>query len=207
MTLSVRLPQAVSPNAPGQLLIRGHRRPPATPSFAAEELEMLDLSGYAGQTRLIGVKPADGFELRWLEGNELNRRDTLGLTAAETQLFPRPPSGVLFVDDALFAQSSLAVERRKPNYAVDIRIDAAVQKDSLAETCTIQCVPEATHAIDRLLVRFSQAREAPIEWSLAGGDRVILGSTLEQRESRPRRARGRRRSVGNQPPLVAAGSV
>src|SRR5262249_14888085 len=108
-------------------------------------------------------------ELRWGSGNELNRRDALSLSPAETQLFAQPPSGLLFVEDAQLSAATLALERRRPAFTVDIRLDAAVQKDTLTETCILQCIPESAR-VERLLAQLSVAREEPLEWSLAGGN-------------------------------------
>ncbi len=152
-----------------QLLARGRRRITSGTALGGRHLEMLDLAPLGGLNRLVSVKAADRWELRWGGGDELNRRDALGLSVGEAQLFAQPPSGLLFVEDAMFAGSTLALERRRPSFAADIRLDAAAQKDSLTETCTIQCVPESAR-VERLLVQFSVDRQVPLEWSLAGGN-------------------------------------
>ncbi len=76
---------------------------------------------------------------------------------------------MLFVLDAAFGQSTVAIERRRASYTAEIRIDASVNSGVLTETYTVRCAAETTR-VDRLLVRFSEARESPLEWSLAGGN-------------------------------------
>ena len=75
----------------------------------------------------------------------------------------------MFSEDAIFSQAAVALQRRKPSYSIDVRIDAAVQKNVLTETYTIECVPEAGR-VDRLLVHLSHPRESHLEWNLAGGN-------------------------------------
>ena len=168
-TLKVQLESGFTAERPARLVVRGHRRITAGTALAGRHLEMLDLTSFGSLNRLASVKAADGWELRWGGGDELNRRDAVGLSTAESQLFAQPPSGVLFVEDAVFAQATLALDRRRPSFTADIRLDAAVQKTSLTETCTIQCVPESAR-VERLLVQFSVDRPVPLEWSLAGGN-------------------------------------
>ncbi len=166
--LKLRLERAISAAIPLRLLIRGHRPLPSVPVFEARQLEMLSFDQFDVGTRLISVRAADGYELRWTGSEELKRHDPLELTPAELQLFPQPPNGLLFVEDLSFAQATVAFDRRKPSYAADIRIDAAVKKNVLTETYTFQCAPEAAR-VERLLVQFSQRRDNPLEWTLAGG--------------------------------------
>ncbi|MBI3838756.1 MAG: hypothetical protein HY288_12595 [Planctomycetia bacterium] len=166
--LKLRLERAISAANPVRLLVRGHCPLPSGPVFQSQQLEMLSFDQLDVGTRLISVRAADGYELRWTGSEELRRHDPLELAPAELQLLPQPPNGLLFVEDSSFAQATVALQRRKPSYAADIRIDAAVQKNALTETYTIQCIPEAVR-VERLVVRFSQARDVPFEWTLAGG--------------------------------------
>ena len=167
--LRIRLENAISPERPARLMIRGHRAPPAAAAFEGRQLEMLGFEGAQGGERLISIRGAEGIELRFAATADLNRLDPFKLTPVESRLFPQAPTGFLFAADAAFSQSTIALERLKASYAAEIRIDAAVQQDSLVETYTIQCTPE-TSRVDRLLVRLSQARETPLEWNLAGGN-------------------------------------
>ncbi len=159
----------IVPDGNEPLVVRGHRRLPPAPQFDASKLEMLDFSPFGGQTRLISVRAAEGSELRWTGLEEIERYDATTLSAEQLQLFPQIPEGVVFTADDRFLQTTLGLQRRKPTYTADIHIDAAVQQDRLTETFTIQCTPEAAR-VERLLVHFSQAREAPLEWNLAGGN-------------------------------------
>ncbi|HEV3136821.1 MAG TPA: hypothetical protein VGZ26_02935, partial [Pirellulales bacterium] len=166
--LKLRLERAISAANPARLLIRGHRPISLGPVFEARQLEMLSFDEFDSGTRLISVRGVDGYEMRWTGSESLKRQDPLELTLAESQLFPQSPDGLLFVEDSNFAQATVAFDRRKPSYAADIRIDAAVQKNVLTETYTFQCIPE-TARIERLLVQFSPARDNPLEWTLVGG--------------------------------------
>ena len=95
--------------------------------------------------------------------------DPLKLKPEEFKLFAQPPSGLVFLEDATFAQSAVALQRRKPSYSADVRIDAAVHENVLTETYNIQCVPEAGR-VERLLVHLAHPRESNLEWNLAGGN-------------------------------------
>jgi len=167
--LNVRFDAAISSDRAARLLIRGHRPLPAGNSFEGRQVEMLSFDSFQLGTRLIGVRAAEGSELRWNASDDLNRLDPLKLSPAESKLFSQPPTGLVFAQDPIFAQAAVALQRRKPSYSVDVRIDAAVQKNVLTETYTIECVPEAGR-VDRLLVHLSHPREAALEWNLAGGN-------------------------------------
>jgi hypothetical protein len=167
--LSVRFEAAISSDKPARILIRGHRALPAGSSFEGRQMEMLSFDSFQSGTRLIGVRAAEGSELRWSALEDLNRLDPLKLSPTESKLFSQPPTGLVFVEDPVFAQAGVTLQRRKASYSVDVRIDAAVQKNVLTETYTIECVPEVAR-VDRLLVHLSHPRESNLEWNLAGGN-------------------------------------
>lgn len=153
----------------GRFVVRGHRAAPSASTFDAAQLQMLDFSEFERATRLISVRAVEGWDLHWTGSEKLNRRDAANLDSGQSQLFAQLPDGPVFSEDESFAQSSVTRARRKPNYAADIHIDVAVRKNTLSETYTIQCAPDAAR-VERLLVRFSQARDVPLEWNLAGGN-------------------------------------
>ncbi len=167
--LDVRFDTAIGPDKPTRILIRGHRPLPPGNGFEGRQLEMLAFDSFQTGVRLIGIRAAEGSELRWTASEDLNRLDPLKLSPAESKLFSQPPVGMVFSEDAIFAQASVVLQRRKPSYSIDVRIDAAVQKNVLTETYTIQCVPEAGR-VERLLVHLSHPRESNLEWNLAGGN-------------------------------------
>ncbi len=167
--LTVQLAGFDTSQRPIRLLVRGHRPPLPDPVFKARQLVMLRLNPRPNGDRLISVEGAEGMELVWTGAADLRRMDPLNLTPQQLELFPERPLGALFAADTSFAQSTVGIDRQRARYSADIRIDAAVQSDTLVETYTIQCVPETTR-MDRLLVRFSEARDAPLEWSLAGAN-------------------------------------
>jgi hypothetical protein len=167
--LKIRLESPVTSEHPSRLVVRGSRRLPPGPTFDGGQLGMLDFDAFVSGMRLIGVRAAEGAELNWVASDDLKRRDVLQLTPAESQLFVQPPESLLFADDSGFRQSTMTLKRRRPSYTADIRIDASVQKDVLTERYIFECVPEAAR-IERLLVHVSQARDVPLEWTLAGGN-------------------------------------
>jgi hypothetical protein len=166
--LKVRLEDPITSGSPRRLLIRGHRPLPGEGAFDARQLEMLSFDTLQRGTSLICVRAGEGSELRWTGSEDLSRLDPLKLSPDEVTLFAQPPSGLVFSQDAAFAQAAVALLRRKPSYTASILIDAAVQKNVLTETYTIGCAPEAAR-VERLLVHLSDRRDAPLEWSLAGG--------------------------------------
>ncbi|MGD9724246.1 MAG: hypothetical protein AB7O59_23990 [Pirellulales bacterium] len=166
--LTIRLESAPSADRPARILVRGKRPLPADTSFEARQLLMLELDSPPGD-RLISVAGVEGMELRWAGAADLGRLDPLKLTPQQAQRFVEPPAGALFSADEGFAASTIGLERRRASYTADIRIDAAVQGHLLTETYAIGCAPETTR-VDRLLVRMSEVRTSPLEWSLAGAN-------------------------------------
>ena len=167
--MNLRLLTGVSEGHPAKILVRGHCVFPVTPTFEAQRFQMLNLLQVKFGARLISIRAIDGSELRWSGSPEIERSGKLNLSPSELKLFVQPPTGLLFREDSTFAQASVTLQRRKANYSVDLRLDAAVLKNVVTETYSIQCTPEATARIERLLVQFSHARDVPLEWSLAGG--------------------------------------
>ena len=130
---------------------------------------MLDGSSLPASSPLVSVRVSEGLELRWTGAESLQPVDATSLTGEQQALFQQPSDAPIYLEDERFAQASLSLQRRKPSYAADIHIDAVVQQDSLTETFKILCTPEAAR-VERLLIHFSQPRDVPLEWSLAGGN-------------------------------------
>ncbi len=167
--LTIRLPESIAPGSDAHLIVHGHRALPVEPAFESIQLVMLTWDESTVGERLVNVRGVEGMDLKWAEDTDLSRLDPLKLTSQQVKMFSQPPTGVLFSYNAAFARSMVGLERRRARYTADIRVDAAVQDDLLTETYTIQCTPE-TSRVDRLLIRFSHAREAPLEWNLAGAN-------------------------------------
>ena len=165
--LSIHLDEPLTPSSQVRLVVRGHRQLPTASSFEARQFQMLDFDDWLTGSRIISVRANEGAQLRWSGSVDLKRLDPLELVAGQLDLFVRPPNGLLFSEDSVFAQSIVAIDRRKPSFTADIRIDAVIQRDVLTETYTLACVPESA-SVERLLVRLSQARTAALEWKLAG---------------------------------------
>lgn len=166
--LRIRMASAITPESPARVIVRGHRSAPPPGAFEAGYLEMLQVDAGNTGTRFISARASEGSELRWSRTEELRRFDAGQMSPALLQLFPQPPTGAVFTDDANFVRSLVAIERRKPSFSTNIRIDAAVKKQQLTETYAIQCVPESAR-VEQVLIHFSQPRDVPLEWSLAGG--------------------------------------
>jgi len=185
MQLKIKLESPLTPDRPLRLAVRGHRATPAQGQLLGKQLSLLDFPAARSGVRLMSVQATEGNELRWQNSQDLVERDALTLLPAELQLFAPPPSGTVLLQDAAFARGTLVVERRKPSYSAEVRIDAVIQREgpsgssggpesapaqqTLTETYTVHCVPDAAR-VERLLVHFSQARETPLEWNLAGGN-------------------------------------
>jgi hypothetical protein len=167
--LTIRLDEPATAEFSARVIVRGHRPLPQAPTFEARQFEMLAFDQWTAATKLISVRAAEGTRLRWTGALDLKRLDPLELEPSQLELFPKAPNGLVFAEDSVFGQSSVALDRQKASYTAEIRIDAVVQKDALTETYAIQCTPEAAR-LERLLVRLSQSRVAPLEWSVAGGN-------------------------------------
>lgn len=159
----------ITADGPNQFIVGGRRARPTAATIEARQLQMLDLASFDATTNLISVRAGDGWEAHWQNAAALDRREAATLDAADVQLFAQPPAGLVFAQDEDFAQSRLTIARRKPSYTVDVHIDVAVRDGSVHETYSIHCEPDAAR-VERLLVRFSLAREQRLEWSLAGAN-------------------------------------
>ena len=168
--LAVRLARPLSPARPIRLLVTArHVHSPLGQVFVAEDLTPLRFPGASAGKRLVAIRVPDAFHLSLGGDDGLSRIDPAGLSAGDLGLLAEPPVGTLFDANGAGSGLQVSMERKTPRYGATIRVDAAVSERTLVESYRIQCVPEGSQ-VDRLLVHFSRARNAPFEWGLDAGD-------------------------------------
>lgn len=166
--LKIQFSVGIGPENAARVIVRGHRQSNGAEPRTLSDFEMLSLDTFERGARLINVRAADGWELRWQGFEDLARRDPLKLSPAEARLFVQPPTSSVILIEPTANQATVSLERVKPTFAGNIRVDAAVQGNTLTETYAIECTPQGR--VERLLIHFSDKRESPLEWSLAGGN-------------------------------------
>ena len=171
--LAKSLPQSSSDTPPVRLLIAGRRlQSPLRRNLAIDDLTPLRFRGAAHGRRLVWLRAREPYELKLTGAETLTRVSPQGLDAAARALFPESPRDPLFELDAGTAGSSSAkvsLETRKPSYSATIQVEATLSDHSLIESYRLDCVPQAAR-VDRVLVRFSHPRTAPLRWTLGAED-------------------------------------
>lgn len=87
------------------------------------------------------------------------------LTEDEQQLVATPPGAVLFADGPEADEMTIALSSDPPNYSARIHLQAEASDRKLELVYRIAVRPQSS-AVDRVLVRFSEACEPSLNWSL-----------------------------------------
>ncbi len=138
-------------------------------TFAVEELTPLRFPVATEARHLTWLRARQPCALKLTGAEALNRLDPNGLDGAALALFADQPRDPLFLNDADAAGMQVSVETGKPDYSATIEVKATVSDEGLEESYRLRCVPESSR-VDRVLVRFSHARTAPLQWSLGTED-------------------------------------
>jgi len=167
--LAKSLPQSSSDTPPVRLLIAGRRlQSPLRRSLAIDDLTPLRFRGTTHGRRLMWLRAREPYELKLTGAETLTRVSPQDLDPQARALFSEPPRDPLFELDAGTAGSSavkVLLETRKPSYSATIQVEATLSDHSLIESYRLDCVPQ-TARVDRVLVRFSRPRTAPVRWTL-----------------------------------------
>lgn len=203
--LTIRLAKSLSSQRPLKVIVQArHHYSPLGRSLGREDVIPIEFCGARGGRRLVSIRAAEGYRLRWTEPERLTRVDPQDLTPAELDLFDARPEGVVFVDDALAASMAVALIPQTPSYSAAIHVEAEAADTYVRESYAIRCVPEGAK-VDRLLVQFSQPRDISPRWEFtpeegepptvrlwrpsakANGVAAARGETFEILFHRPRR--------------------
>ena len=182
LRLDVGLTKALRPDRPVRLVVAGRwRRPPLGATLRSDDLQMVQFHGVKSVRRLVALHAVSPYRLQLSGGENLTRLDPEQLAPADAALLGAAPIGILYVADANAAPLTITVNRETPKYTGSIHLDLQVGDDSLQETYTLQCAPEAA-AMDHVLVHFSAVRPAPLQWTISaagtaprdgGGDPIV----------------------------------
>jgi hypothetical protein len=169
--LSKSLPERLADTPPLRLAIAARRlRSPVGSTLGIDDVAPLRFRDVDGGRRLIGLRAREPYEVKLTGGETLTRVDPRSLDAATLALFPEPPRGLVFERDASASDLRVSVEPQEPGYSARIRVEATVSGDSLVESYELGCVPEAGRRVERVLVRFSPRRTAPLRWTPGAQD-------------------------------------
>jgi len=181
--LLVRLAKALAPEQPVRIVAVAHR-PASAPGqkLGIDGLVPLRFRVSGASKRLVTVRTVDPYQPQVTGDDRLRRPDYRSLEAGELELFAEPPRGLLFEDDAGAVAVQVTLENRKPRYAGEIQCEATVDERTVQEDYLFDCVPESA-GVTRLLVRFSQRRDAPLRWTLVGpSNRQLSARSLSKEE-------------------------
>jgi len=168
--LHVGLTRGLSPEQPLRLAVTAHRpRPLLGQQVAIEELVPLRFRVSGDARRLVSIRAVEPYQLQYADGDRLRTIDPRKLEADAQQLFARPLRGLFFEDDAGASAVQVGLERGKLKYEATVQAEVTVDGDLLHEDYRLQCQPESA-GLQRVLVHFSQRREAPLRWTLVGAE-------------------------------------
>jgi len=133
-------------------------------SLDARRLRILRFVDVATGRQIVSVRPAESNELQISGGAALQRIDQ-ELLGNDSDLFAMSPGDLLFLWDDSARDVEVGLQPQAPRYRdTSIEVRASVSRGKLTETYWLKCKPSTE--IDRLLVRFSQAREEDLHWAL-----------------------------------------
>jgi len=181
--LIIRLAKALAPEQPLRIVAVAHRSASAPgQKLGIDALVPMRFRASPSSKRLVTVRTVDPFQLQVAGGDQLRRPDSRTLDAAELELFAEPSRGLLLEDDAGAAAVQVTLENRRPRYTGEIDCEATVDERTVQEEYLVRCEPESA-GVTRLLVRFSQRRDAPLRWTLVDpGNRPLSARSLSKEE-------------------------
>ncbi|QDU99232.1 hypothetical protein [Lignipirellula cremea] len=191
--LRMKLDRAITPERPLRLVVRAHQRTPAPgETISLEQLRMADFRGVNETRRLLalGAEPPHQLEVsgdadvQWLDETQLN--------ASEREALQLRRGALLLLDDDGARALSVSLRSEGVRFSAQLQARAIADGPLLRMSYTMGVIPEASQ-LDRVQVRFSQASEEPLRWTLegrpvaavrletnvAGGDMLDDGETWE----------------------------
>jgi hypothetical protein len=164
--LSVRLAQPLAPDRPLRLSISGRlAAASARRQFDAGDLRMLAFRGADVRQELLALAAA-GYPLRRSRVDDLEPLDPAKLSPSQRRLIAAPSADAVY--DVLSGAGvwHVTIDPKPPRYKAELLVDVSLSSDSLVESYTIRCLPDAA-PVDRLLVHFTHRRRKPPHWNLA----------------------------------------
>jgi hypothetical protein len=172
--LTVRLAKALSPSRPVRLVVMARRLYVAPgKDLGLDDLAPLEFLAAADEQPLVTVRAAGQYQLKLAGAETLSRVDPAQLDATEIDLLAEPPGELLFHNDSGAAGLKVALEKRKPGYVARLQVEACAGDETLRENYRLRCAPPPSVRVDRLVVRFSRRRDAPLRWSLGADEQAI----------------------------------
>lgn len=172
--LQIQLAKAISPTRPLRLIL-SVRRLNVSPgqTLGIDDLTPLRFHARLGGRRLVAVRAAEPYRLKWRGDERLPRPKPQELEPGATGLFTETPRELVFENDPAASALRVSLESPKPSYSATIRVDAMAYGRFLTEAYWFRCVPEGA-SVSRLVVHFSARRNVPLQWALASGDQDQL---------------------------------
>lgn len=171
--LSLRLQGGAAEDRPVLLTIVGRiDQSPLGRMLRPSDFRML---AFRAQTavELASVEAAGPLRLQWFGVESAAWKKAPDLPAAERSLFDLDRTVIVDRQPGGEPGWSVALEPLAPRFRGEAVVDVAVDRAALRETYRLTCSPESA-PLDRVLVRFSPARAAPLTWSLEGEPDVRL---------------------------------
>ena len=166
--LVVRFAKPLAPGRPLRLVITARRlslgldRP-----MAFEEFVPLRLAGRS-TAALVSLAAAEPLRLRAVGPGAPESLEYAALSAEQQNLL-NGARGWILRDDAEAAGLRIVPETLAASYTAAVRVEARVGADRLEEQYTLRCEPRSPR-LDRVVVRFTPARDQPPRFRLVGGE-------------------------------------
>jgi len=168
--LVVRLAKALSPARSVRLVVAARR---LQSSLDGDIMPLRFLppadGGDMEAKHLVAVRAVGPYRLKLVGDEHLRRINPRSLDAAEMQLFTESPRDLLFEGNDDPTALQIELERQEPLYSADVRVEAAVGDQRLAERYVVDCRPQSAR-VDRVVVRFSHGRDTDPRWALGTED-------------------------------------
>lgn len=186
--LSLRFSKTKDTERRAILFVRAHRHSRDSSAagkhsrFQAEELIPLRFHEAQLGESLLALRSQEGFDARIVEAQSLARLDFARLTEDQSALFVDPAPSVVYRYDPRRTRFAAFAQPQRPRYTAEIQSAALVETDGVAESYKLRVTPDGTR-VAKLLVQFSQAREAPLRWRLTSeGPAAVIARRLTDAE-------------------------
>jgi hypothetical protein len=185
-SLVLHLAKPVTAARPLELVIAGHRAPPADVRFSSTTLRLVDFHAVVSRRQLLALETSGNqrVSLQGTDGPRFEPRSQL--SDAEQTLLASATSDVYLHFDPDRPNWNVVIDQQTPRYDGDLRVAVTASDLRLNESYHIRCQPEGS-SVDHLLVAFSQARDDDPHFHL---DQSAVALTAQRLSSGAQAARG-----------------
>ncbi|MBN2294698.1 MAG: hypothetical protein JXM70_19875, partial [Pirellulales bacterium] len=169
--LAIRLDRPLSPKRGTLRLVIGlrHPRSPLGRKLSINDLVPLAFVNCKTRKSLLAINTVQPHQLKTWGKASMSLAEAGSLDADDLSLFSQPPQGLVAATREAAGSLRVSLERQRPSYDAEIRVEARVEGELLLESYQIRCIPQSS-SVECVLIHFSRIRPSALRWRLGSED-------------------------------------